>query len=47
MTVNERLYGKGLLARFDKAKDARDISDLEEVFRLIGLPDYDVMQVLK
>jgi len=46
MTVNERLFVRGLLERFDDARAKRDLMALREIFLLIDLPDYPVAGML-
>jgi len=46
MTVNERLFVRGLLDRFDEARTTRDVDALREIFSLIELPDYPVESLL-
>lgn len=46
MTVNERLFSQGLPDQFEMARAARDTGSLRRIFSLIGLPDYDIGQLL-
>ena len=46
MTVNERLFVRGLLEPFDEARAKRDVMALREIFSLIDLPDYPVEGLL-
>ncbi len=46
MTVNERLFTKGLLDQFEAARATRDTGSLRQIFELIELPDYDIEQLL-
>lgn len=46
MTVNERLFTKGLLDQFEAARATRDAGSLRQIFEIIELPDYDIEQLL-
>lgn len=45
MTVNERLFHKGLIDDFDRARLRKDRVRLVEIMREIDLPNYDVSEL--
>ena len=42
MTVNERLFTKGLFDEFNRAWSNEDLEKLRQIMAAIELPDYDV-----
>lgn len=46
MTVNERLYGAGLLEAFDRAVSTRDVSRLREILTSVYLAEPEIFAVV-
>jgi hypothetical protein len=46
MTVNERLFARGSMDDFDRARAAGDVDALRAIFARIELPDYPVEELL-
>ena len=47
MTVNERLFHRGLLDEFERARSMRDVAALRAIFARIDLSEYPVEDLLK
>lgn len=46
MTVNERLFGSGLMDEFDIAK-IHDKDKAKKILKLLGVDDYSIQQIVE
>ncbi|MEP6848011.1 MAG: hypothetical protein ABI999_04080 [Acidobacteriota bacterium] len=47
MTVNERLYGSGLMDAFDKAVEEKNVQVVRTILEKIGLTELSIIPILK
>ena len=47
MTVNERLYVSGLMSKFDKAVENKDVQKISEILEAVELTEESIRPILE